>query len=176
MARKFKCKDEALPSVRLGLEKQSCLRRGGEKLSTPASIAAFVREHYGCKPQEVFLVLSLNANSEAIYLHEVSLGGLSATPVDPKVIFAGALLAGATAIVLIHNHPSGSSEPSAHDTTVTQQLVKAGELLTIRVLDHVIVTRGEPLTYVSFAERGLMPGAPRPFLGDETPPVEVVKS
>ena len=167
MAKRSSCSADALPLVRLTFEKDRCMRRGTEKLSSPLGVAEFVSKHYGCRPQEVFLTIALTASSEPIAVHEVSIGGVAQAAVDPKMVFAGALLAGATALILIHNHPSGNAEPSAEDVSLTRQLVTAGQYLGIRVLDHVVIGRGQPLAYTSFVQRGLMPTATMGGFGDE---------
>lgn len=155
------CTGEDVPLVQLSLERKKCLRRAGAKFNSPAAIAQQLQKYFGCEPQEHFFVVSLSSNNEIVGIHEVALGGLSSAPADPRVVWAGALLSRATAIILAHNHPSGSPEPSNDDIQLTRHFVQAGELLGIRVLDHLIIPRGGG--YLSFAERGLMPqvGAPR---------------
>ena len=74
--------------------------------------------------------------------------------VDPREVFAAAITARATALVLAHNHPSGDPEPSAQDLSLTAQLVEAGQVLGIKVLDHVVIGDG---TYSSLVERGQLP-------------------
>jgi DNA repair protein RadC len=86
----------------------------------------------------------------------VAEGTTNACPVDPREVFAVALAARATAVVLAHNHPSGDPEPSSLDVALTAQLVEGGRLLGVKVLDHLVV--GES-GFVSFLERGLMPVA-----------------
>jgi DNA repair protein RadC len=140
--RKFKCSGDRIPVVQLALAKKVCLRTLGQRLTSGDSVARFVLEHYGCAPQEHFLALFLSNRSEVLALHEVSLGGLAATMVDPRVVFSGALLAGAAAMIMIHNHPSGDPEPSELDIALTKQIVGGARLLGINVLDHVIIGRG----------------------------------
>ncbi len=82
-----------------------------------------------------------------------SIGGIAATVVDIRVIFAAALLSGASAIILAHNHPSGNLEPSFDDKKVTKKLVEAGKALDIKVFDHIIVTADG---YTSMADKSMM--------------------
>lgn len=103
--------------------------------------------------QEHFLVAFLNQGNRIIKVEQVSTGGITSTQVDPKVIFKSALLKGATAIILCHNHPSGIAKPSPEDKQLTKKLIAAGKLLDINVIDHIIV--GENCFY-SFAENGLL--------------------
>lgn len=140
--------------LRLSLEKKSCARTKGKVLNTPDSIAAFITEQYGCSPQERFLSVLMGPGNEIIGVQEVSFGGLTATQVDPRVLFSGAITAGASAIILVHNHPSGSAEPSQDDVRLTQQLIQGSKLLGIRVLDHLIIARGG--SYVSMVAKGIV--------------------
>ena len=102
---------------------------------------------------ENFLVSYLNQGNRVIKTERVSTGGITSTSVDPKVIFKSALLKEATALVLCHNHPSGVAKPSSDDIKLTKQLLMAGKVLEIKVMDHIII--GENC-YYSFAENGLM--------------------
>jgi len=124
--------------------------------SGPSDVEAYLREIWNPRTLELsedFLVLCLNGSHQAVGWVKVSSGGLNASHVDPRIVFAIALQTASTAIVLAHNHPSGNLEPSAEDKSLTRRLVEAGNLLGVRVLDHVILTREGSF---SFAERGLM--------------------
>ncbi len=98
---------------------------------------------------EQFKIILLNNSNRVLGLFEVSSGGTSGTVADPKLIFAAALKANASGIILAHNHPSGGVSPSQADISITKKIVEAGKLLDIRVLDHLIVT---PEAYYSFAD------------------------
>lgn len=100
---------------------------------------------------ETFKVLYLNQASQVVGCFTLSNGGITATCVDVRNIMQGALLTNATAMVLAHNHPSGSTRPSREDDQITNQVVKAGELLNIRVVDHIIFTREH---FYSFNDEG----------------------
>jgi DNA repair protein RadC len=180
MASKFRCSGDTIPAVKLAFAKEMCLRGIGKPLSTPVEVAEFVSQHYGCKPQEVFLAIHLNPRNEPVYVHEISLGGLNITQVDPKVLFSGALLSGASSIILVHNHPSGDPEPSQSDVAMTNQMMEAAKLLAVNILDHIIVARGAPLRFTSLRSRGLL--GKTAALGDEeihygamAPPAPVVE-
>lgn len=101
--------------------------------------------------QETFYALFLDRSNKIIAISEISKGGISGTVVDAKIIFSQALLHLASAIILAHNHPSGSLKPSKADIEITKKLVKGGELLDITVLDHLIITKN---SYLSFADEG----------------------
>ena len=100
---------------------------------------------------ESFIVLYLNKANETIGWQKVSYGGTSSTIADVKVIMSSALLSGAHAIILSHNHPSGNKKPSEADCNLTKKIIKAGKLLDILVLDHLIITQNG---YYSFGEEG----------------------
>ena len=102
---------------------------------------------------EEFKILILNRNHKVLGQSVISRGGYSGTVVDPKLVFAIALTAKASAIIAAHNHPSGNLTPSKADLALTNKLQKAGELLELPLLDHLIIS-GEG--YLSFADEGLM--------------------
>jgi DNA repair protein RadC len=103
--------------------------------------------------KEHFMVAYLNRGNKVIKVERISTGGLSRTSADPKVIFKNALLKEATALMVCHNHPSGVPRPSAEDKNLTKNLIAAGKIFDINVLDHLII--GEN-SYFSFAEHGMM--------------------
>lgn len=103
--------------------------------------------------KEVCKVISLNKKNSVIQIKTVSEGGIDGTVVDPRVIFKAALDCKATGIIVAHNHPSGSLEPSQADRNVTSQLADGGRLLNIRVLDHIIITDSG---FFSFMDEGLL--------------------
>ncbi len=104
-------------------------------------------------PHEEFWLLLLNRANEVIRPVQVSQGGVSGTVADPKIIFKLAIECLASAIILVHNHPSGNLKPSEADKDLTRRLASAGKLLEIPILDHLIFTDA---SYLSFADEGLM--------------------
>ena len=102
---------------------------------------------------EQFKVMLLNRAHKVLGIFELSSGGVSGTVADPKLIFAAALKAVASGIILAHNHPSGNLQPSQSDIDLTRKVKDAGKLLEIQVLDHMILTTEG---YYSFADNGLM--------------------
>lgn len=90
---------------------------------------------------EEFKILLLNRANKVLGFYKVSSGGISSALVDPKLIFAAALKAGASGIVLCHNHPSGDVSPSSNDKQLTQRLEQAGNLLEIDIIDHIIISK-----------------------------------
>lgn len=106
--------------------------------------------------REVFKVLFLNRKNELIDEQDVFQGSLTGSAVYPREIMALALEYKAAALVFVHNHPSGDPAPSAEDRRLTRDLVWAGKLLTVQVLDHIIIGNN---TYFSFADEGLIKGS-----------------
>ncbi|KQS36833.1 JAB domain-containing protein [Pedobacter sp. Leaf194] len=102
---------------------------------------------------EEFKILLLNRRNEVLGMVNISQGGISGTVADAKIIFAIALKACASGIILSHNHPSGESDASEADIALTRRLVEVGKLLEIKLLDHIIVC---PDTYLSFKDEGIM--------------------
>lgn len=119
----------------------------------PLRSAAHVHEHFAPRlahlEREVFCALLLDGKHRVLREVLISEGSLTATLVHPREVFRPAIEEGAAAIVVVHNHPSGDPTPSAEDRAITRRLREAGELLGIRLLDHLVVGRG---AYVSLAE------------------------
>ena len=128
-------------------------------VSTPAEAVAVVRDEMRSLDREEFRVLLLNTKNGLIRVAQVSRGSLNASIVEPREVFKDAIAASAASMILTHNHPSGDPTPSSEDIAITKRLVKAGELLNIAVLDHIILgqrTTGREQDYVSLKELGLM--------------------
>jgi DNA repair protein RadC len=105
------------------------------------------------KKMEMFWFIYLNRAHTVIRMQQISQGGVSGTLVDPKLIFKHALDHLASALILVHNHPSGQLKPSEADIRLTRKLVTAGKLMEIPVLDHLIFTNSG---YFSFADQGIL--------------------
>jgi DNA repair protein RadC len=128
-------------------------------ISSPEDAAVVVREDMRLLDREEFRVLLLNTKNGLIKKCEVSRGSLNASIVEPREVFKDAIAASAASMILVHNHPSGDPTPSSEDIAVTKRLVKAGELLNIAVLDHIILghrTTKRDQDFVSLKELGLM--------------------
>ena len=116
-----------------------CEYDGSKVIRSPKDVLARCSEFKGMA-KEVFKVFLLDSNNAIIASEIVSIGTLNMSIVHPREIFKLAILKSANSIILAHNHPSGNTDPSDEDIKVTEMLRKAGELLGIRVLDHVIVS------------------------------------
>ena len=117
------------------------LRTEGPTLDNPESIASLLREENRAYEVEHFQVVLLNTRRKLIRVDLVSQGTLDTILVHPREVFKAAISASASAIILVHNHPSGDPTPSEADVKVTRDLIRAGQLLKIDVLDHIILGR-----------------------------------
>ena len=133
------------------------MRAEAPLLDTPERIADLLREESRPQDVEQFRVVLLNTRRRLIGLQTISQGTLDTLLVHPREVFKRAIAANASAVVLVHNHPSGDPTPSEADIKVTRDLIRAGQLLKIEVLDHVIVGRHtveRQKDYVSLRELG----------------------
>ncbi len=140
-----------IPAVRVALVQERTVASTLRAVRSPEDAAAVLREVIGDYDRETFAVLLLDTKNRVVAVHIASIGLLESAPVHPREIFKAAILANARAVVLGHNHPSGDPQPSTQDIRITHQLVAAGKLLDIRVLDHIIVGDG---IHVSLRARG----------------------
>jgi DNA repair protein RadC len=121
------------------------------QFTTPRSAAEFLLPQHGNRPVEQFGVVLLDTRHRVIRTVVLSIGTLDASIVHPREVFREAALAGAAAIVVFHNHPSGDPAPSEDDTRLTVRLVGAGVMMGIPVIDHVILA---DTRYFSYREEG----------------------
>ena len=133
--------------VQLPLVRES----SGERVRTPADAYRLCRD-IAELAQESFHVLSLDVRNRLIDRQLVSLGLASSSLVHPREAFRQAIVSGASSVVLIHNHPSSDPTPSAEDIRITRQLIQAGRIIDIKVIDHVVIGRPD---FVSLREAGL---------------------
>jgi len=137
------------------------MRSEAPLLDTPEAVASLMREDARLRRVESFQILLLNTRRRLIRVAEIADGTLDTLLVHPREVFEKAISASAAAIVLLHNHPSGDPTPSEADIKVTRDLIRAGQLLKIEVLDHVIIgvaTQERQKDYVSLRELGYFAG------------------
>jgi DNA repair protein RadC len=137
------------------------LRQDGPPLDNPETVAAMLREENRAYEVEHFQVVLLNTRHKLIRVDQISQGTLDTILVHPREVFKSAISASAAAVVLVHNHPSGDPTPSEADVKVTRDLIRAGQLLKIEVLDHVILGRASAeraKDYASLRELGFFYG------------------
>jgi len=133
-------------------------RRGEEalekqKISSSISVFELMQPIIGELPHEEFWIIYVNNSNKVIQKQLLSKGGITGTLVDVRLVLKSALEVGATGIILVHNHPSGTLKPSESDKQLTKKLKTASESLDIKVLDHLIVTEK---AYYSFADENLL--------------------
>ncbi len=122
-------------------------------LSSPQQVKDFLRLQLAHESQEVFAVMFLDVQNQLLRFEEMFRGTLSQTSVYPREVVKRALALQASAVILAHNHPSGTAEPSRADEFLTQTLKQALQLIDVRVIDHLVVGGDQA---ISFAERGLL--------------------
>ncbi|MDO8880012.1 MAG: DNA repair protein RadC [Coriobacteriia bacterium] len=143
-----------LGSLELG--RRSVLPRGAAKpvVTRPEDVVRLCAPQLRGSDREHFWALALNTKNQLLRTIEVSVGSLNASIVHPRELFKEAVKVSAASVVVVHNHPSGDPTPSGADIQLTRRLVKAGDVLGIEVLDHVIIGEGDGHT--SLRDLGLM--------------------
>lgn len=130
--------------------------RGRDLLISPQAVVDFARLKLAGCPHEAFMVISLNTKNEVIHYETVHEGTIDRAVIYPRRIVESALAHHAAGLLLVHNHPSGHTEPSEEDKQITTAIVQAAATVDIRVVDHIIVGREG---YLSFMEQGLLSAA-----------------
>lgn len=140
-----------MKEIRVIVVRERASKAAAKAIDGPKEAVALL----ACKARQLdrehFWVVHLNARSLPLSLETVSIGTASASLVHPRECFKAAILVGASAVILAHNHPSGDASPSPEDMQTTRRMVRAGQLLGIPVLDHVIL--GGQGSFVSLKER-----------------------
>ncbi len=122
-------------------------------IENPADIARIFMEELRYAKKEYFKSVLVNSKGGILSIDDISVGELSSTPVHPREVFHMAVRKSAAAVIFVHNHPSGDPSPSREDEVTTQRLIQGGQLLGIRVLDHIVIGDGR---YASMRELGLI--------------------
>jgi len=131
----------------------------GESICDPGSAGRYFKMRLRARPQEVFAALFMDTRNRTLAYEELFTGTIDAAAVYPREVVRRALLHNAAAVIVSHNHPSGRPEPSRADREITDQLQQALELVGVRLVDHIVVGDGPP---VSMAERGWLRRGPFP--------------
>ena len=122
-------------------------------ISSPNDAYEMIREQLEGLDREQFMIACLNTKNEPTNISVVAVGSLNTAIVHPREVFKTAILSNAASIMAFHNHPSGDTEPSQQDIQLTNRLYEAGELLGIKLLDHLIIGDG---TFTSLKEKGYL--------------------
>jgi DNA repair protein RadC len=128
-------------------------KRSDIRMRTPENWVSQVPDAIRYANKEMFMVANVSAKNYLISLEVVTMGILDASLIHPREVFRQAIVANAAAVLVGHNHPSGDPTPSNEDIRLTRQLVEAGKVVDIRVMDHIIVGADR---FVSFREQGLV--------------------
>lgn len=144
-------------ALQLGRHACSVPLRAGERFCSSRELYNRYRARFFSANKEHFFSLHLNSKNQLIREVLISIGSLSTSVVHPREVFAPAVRDSTAALIFIHNHPSGDPAPSREDRDCTQRLLHAGQILGIRVLDHIVLGYDD---YYSFADAGLLNGEP----------------
>lgn len=147
-------KPNELKVVNIRLVKEPSLY-SSEPIRTPEDVKRMVARELATYDREVFAILNLKSNGQIINLNICSVGTLNSSMVSPREVFKSSILSNAASFIALHNHPSGNPQPSDEDKDVTRRLMECGDLLDIKMLDHIIVA-GESGEMFSFRQEGLM--------------------
>ena len=140
-------------ALELGRRRKAEMVMEQPKVSSSKSVFQIMQPIIGELQHEEFWILYLNNSNKVIQKNQLSKGGITGTLVDVRLVLKTAIEVGAVALILCHNHPSGTLKPSEADKTITQKLKTAATHLDMSVLDHIIVTEQN---YYSFADEGLL--------------------
>lgn len=136
--------------IHLKMVKESSILYKDRKIISASSVVSMMQDFVEDSDREKFIVIYLNTKNEPTAIHTVSIGSLNAAIVHPREVMKGAILSNSNAMILVHNHPSGNTEPSQEDRDITKRLQEVGKLMGIPVIDHIIM--GDQGRYCSFRE------------------------
>lgn len=140
--------------VKCQIVKEKTMTYDFKTISKPADVAKIIKAFVGNSDRENLVVVCLDTKNNITAINTVSIGTINKTSAHPREIFKIAILSNSNCIIIAHNHPSGDPSPSRTDIEFTNNIVDAGEIVGIEVLDHIIVGDGEQ--YISFKKRGLI--------------------
>ncbi|WP_242202432.1 RadC family protein [Aestuariivivens insulae] len=140
-------------AMELGRRRRGVEALDKQKITSSRSVYEFMQPIIGELQHEEFWIIYLNNSNKVIHKNQLSKGGITGTLVDVRLVLKNALEVGATGLILVHNHPSGTLKPSLADKKITQKLKLAAQSLDINVLDHLIITEK---AYFSFADENLL--------------------
>ncbi len=144
---------QILAALELGKRVATRPPEARDRVTDPESVALMFMDEMRDLKKENFSLLSLNCKGEVISKESIAVGDLTSAIVHPREVFSSAVRKSAKAVILVHNHPSGSVTPSKEDMNMTRRLKDAGEILGIEVLDHIIIGDGQ---WISFSQKNLL--------------------
>jgi DNA repair protein RadC len=146
-------KGNYIPKVQISMVKEIYISNTAYRCSEDVANSEIAEKELRNSDREKFICIHFSINNKIISYEVVSMGSLTSSIVHPREVFKAAILANAASVLFMHNHPSGNTEPSIDDIEITNRLCKAGSILGINVLDHLIITRND---YLSFRQKGLI--------------------
>jgi len=146
-------KGNYIPKVQISMVKEIYVSNTAYRCSEDVANSEIAEKELRNSDREKFICVHFSINNKIISYEVVSMGSLTSSIVHPREVFKAAILANAASVLFMHNHPSGNTEPSIDDIEITKRLCKAGNILGINVLDHLIITRND---YLSFKRKGLL--------------------
>jgi len=144
---------QVVAALELGRRMASTLRPRDVSINSPQEVAHYLMEEMRYYKKEYFKIVLLNTKNQVISVEDISMGSLNSSIVHPREIFSHSVKKSAAALILVHNHPSGDPTPSREDIEVTSRLVEAGNILGIKVIDHIILGEG---SFISFKEKSMI--------------------
>jgi len=147
-------KENELKVVNIRLVKEPSLY-SDEPIQSSEDVMKLIAKELASYDREVFLIVNLKLNGQVINMNVCSVGTLTNSLVSARDVFKSAILSNAGAFIAVHNHPTGGLEPSQEDKDITKMLIKAGKIMDIKMVDHIIVA-GESGKMFSFQREGLM--------------------
>lgn len=149
-----KCKAaQILAAIEIGKRLSRWGAHEKTRVNSPVVLANLVMDEMRYLNKEHFRIAILDTKNQILSIENISIGTLNASIVHPRDVFYAAIRRNANSIILIHNHPSGDPEPSKEDISITNRLIQVGDLLGIKVLDHIIIGDNR---YISFKEKNLI--------------------
>ena len=142
-----------LPMYEVRLVRDGSLQSDRRVIRTPDDAYTILKPYFESLPNEHFLGIFLSTKNTVLGISCISVGSLNASIVHPRELFQRAILSNSASIILAHNHPSGDPTGSPEDFDLTRKLVDVGNILDIRILDHVIIGDGK---YISLKEKGIL--------------------
>jgi len=146
-------KGNYIPKVQISMVKEIYISDTSYRCSEEVANSEIAEKELRNSDREKFVCVHFSSNNKIISYEVVSMGSLTSSIVHPREVFKAAILANAVSVLFMHNHPSGNTEPSLDDIEITKRLCKAGNILGINILDHLIITRND---YFSFRDKGLI--------------------
>jgi len=144
---------QLLAAIELGKRISAYKKEDNIRISCPNDIADLLMEEMRYLKKEYFKIAILDTKNQIITIENISIGNLNSSIVHPREVFNMAIKRSANSIILVHNHPSGDPTPSSEDINITNRLIEAGNILGIKVLDHIIIGDNK---YISFKERNII--------------------